>query len=111
MSNLEKLLAKTQEQKSETVLLSTAKYFDVRSILTKSSFSVQNPEDSLRKCQNEEDFEYWKAQTLARYPDAYLVITKGADWFNEVRVSDPCFQTDRMKLKGAKASVLSSDGY
>ena len=91
-----------------TLKLTEATFSEVSAILAKGSFHVQNPEDSCRKCDSLEAFNYWKEQTLSKYPNAVLIITKGAYWFDEVRVSDEFFQTDKTNYSNAKISFLEN---
>ena len=96
---------------AKTIKLTEATFKSVLKILGTKLFYAQNPEDSLRKCDSENSFEYWKGETLVKYPNASLVITNGEQWHSEVRVSDPFFQTDRDTYIGNKTHYLQSIGY
>lgn len=96
---------------TKTIKLSEATFASICEVLQKKYFHAQNPEDSLRKCETEESFDYWKKETLSKYPNASLVVTHGELWFSEVRVSDPFFENDRANYKAGKASYLQSKRY
>ncbi|WP_231489866.1 hypothetical protein [Pedobacter sp. Leaf170] len=95
----------------KTIKLSEATYEDVANFLNKEAFHAQNPTDSLRKCEHAESFNNWKNETMLNYPDATLIITSGADWFNEVRVSDPVFKEDKETFNQAKSTFLQTNFY
>lgn len=95
----------------KTIKLKQATFEQVAEFLNKKVFHAQNPTDSLRKCDSPLSFNNWKSETLFKYPESVIVLTKDADWFNEVRVSDPVFQEEKTIYQSLKASFLEGDFY
>jgi len=70
--------------------------------------SLPNTDDSLSSVRDTHGLERWKERILARFPDAIVTITPGADWFSKVRVDR--LEPVREAFTAAKARVLASWG-
>lgn len=89
--------------------LSQLDYNTLNSYFDGKKVSAPNPGDSLRRINDEQDWENWKKETIERLGDVEIELDRQADWFNKIKILDPSFQKSKADYVAAKAAWIGKE--
>jgi hypothetical protein len=89
--------------------LSDIKYDFLTSYFNGETFHTPNSDDSSRQINGEGDWVDWKQDTLDRYGNVDLRLDNTVVWYDQIKVLDNKFQSDKEGYTKGKAAFLDKE--